>query len=153
MREALDAEHRRGAGQTLGWYARRPEIGTRMLPADEQLYADLFPQPWQFALVLAPAAGEGPEDRTTGAVFIYSGKAVRSCQVPFHECVEIRSKRGERKRTVLQWPNYVPSEPVVRASAAEEAALREAARGSKPGPFGQMLSRVRQWIGTHQSGR
>jgi hypothetical protein len=151
MRQAVAAQKGKGGQAILGWYCRRGEVGPRMSHADEDVHASCFPESWQITLVLASAA-----PFTAGGFFVYSRKAERSCQVPFFELIEGKPSKKERKRTVLEWSNYVAGEPIRRAGATgDEVSSEPVGRPSWPvlRPLDDVLSRMRGWVGRSRESR
>ena len=145
LRQFVHDEGQKGDRRIVGWLAALDEAAPRLpLPA-ERLQAECFPESWQSALVVVPSLAY-----SSGGFYRYSVRAQRTCQVPFYELIEgTAPKRGERKRTVIEWCNYVTPEPVLRPGVPEAPPSNGSGTngGSPFKPIGEMFSRVRGRVG------
>lgn len=112
--------------QLVGWYRGEgsgedgdagEEVGLSV--AEAEAHAALFPQSWQLALKTGPRRG-GMFSPAAG------GAWARRC-LPFYEIVDQSALGPEgTQETRLQWDNYSPGRPVVRAGAPPVPALEVA---------------------------
>jgi hypothetical protein len=144
VREAMRAELAAG-GSIVGWYARRPQVGTRVSRIDEEAHRTVFPEAWQAMLALDPDPAV-----PTGAFFLYSGKAERSYQIPFHELIAERDMpvKGQSKQSVMRWCNYGTPEVIVPAGRAERERLiaPDVEGGEARSPVERMIAQLRGWM-------
>jgi hypothetical protein len=128
--------------EMLGWYAARPEIGTRLSESDEVLHAQCFREPWHTALVSGPAGEFG-----SGALYRLSGKGERSFQSPFYELIEGDLRKTQaNKRTLIDWINYVTDEPLLlRGPTPREQGIIESGGGGFRPSVKRMLEQIGLW--------
>jgi proteasome lid subunit RPN8/RPN11 len=110
---AAELEARRRQARILGWYHGSPFVGAHPDRLDLDRHRAHFSDPWQYGLVVStsgePAGGFFRPllgEPTGGGVF-----------TPFHELLSDappRAAGGPPRRTVLDWTNYLPQEPVAR---------------------------------------
>lgn len=114
----IELEARRRHAALIGWYHSTPFLGPTPLRQSVSTLRARLPEPWQCGLVLgtigAPAGGffrALPDEEDVGAF------------VPFYELLDDDALLGGRKRTLLEWGNYVTAERVEHAAREWEPYL------------------------------
>ena len=119
---AEDVVHRTG-DQLVGWYRGRWSGETGLGPAEAEVHAALFGQPWQLAVVV------GVGETTVGGVLRRSVSPdwAQEC-LPFYELVEPASFGPDgSKPTRLRWDNYRTEETALVPPGALPVSMTSAA--------------------------
>jgi hypothetical protein len=120
----------------LGWYLGGMDEVLRLDAELERLHRDLFPEPWQVALVRS--RGTEPEQ---GAFLRLDPMAGRFYPVPFFELSPDSAQNGvtEGLRTGVAWATYRTQQPVLPLSA------------TSPAPAQPVETSIRRWLGSFRS--
>jgi hypothetical protein len=136
LRTARDAaaEHLAELGEeVLGWYRRRRELKRGLLPGDQRVTLELFPEPWQCALIVAPDG--------SSALYRYKPEGERSYMAPFYEMLDEPGLVDGSAASLIDWSAYERADraeyPEITAVELEEQIRLE--RDSELGWSGMRL--------------